>query len=160
MWEHLNALMQYLGMVPAEWFNNLSETQKLTMLPNAVAIVLALVCLYLLALLWRERKVPNIEKVDTELDLKIGENCHDFLVNMLKENSITEKQYRRYCRILKRALPGAMYGGTYSEKVRKLIKVGNLKRKLAWNLNNKIHLPTIGWRIFDKAASKTTSKFR
>src|SRR5258708_7143541 len=147
MWEHLNALMQYLGMVPAEWFNNLSETQKLTMLPNAVAIVLALVCLYLLALLWRERKVPNNEnKRNPETDLMIGEEWHDTLVNLVKEDKLTDVQYRQYCRVMKRILPGAQYGGTYSEALRKLFKVRQTKKHIAWRILNHVHLPTLGWK--------------
>jgi len=160
MWEHVNALMQYLGMVPAEWFNNLSETQKLTMLPNAVSIVLALTCLYLLALLWRD-KVPHIQKETAETDKELGEEWHDILVNWVNNQKLDRHQYKKYCRILKTVLPGAQYGGTYSETIRKVFRTRATKSWIAKRINFGFYKPTLGWLQYLKREQQPRlSKFR
>lgn len=158
--EYWDGLMTKLGMVPAEWYNNLSETQKLTMLPNAVAIVLGLVCLYLLALLWRESKVPHIPNETAETDKELGEEWHDILVNWVNNNKLDRHQYKKYCRILKTVLPGAQYGGTYSGAIRKVFRTRATKSWIAKRINFGYYKPTLGWLAYLKREAKPASKFR
>lgn len=158
--EYFNALMDRLGVVPAEWYNNLSETQKLTMLPNAVAVVLGIVCLYLLALLWRESKVPHIPKETAETDKELGEEWHDILVNWVNNQKLDRQQYKKYCRILKTVLPGAQYGGTYSAAIRKIFNTRSTKSWIAKRINLGFYKPTNGWLLYLKREKQPSSKFR
>src|SRR5579862_2874635 len=109
--EYVNDVLNKLGVVPAEWYTTLNSTQK--------AIFLGLLFLVLVQLIqnllywyirWRDRNVVNVEKEDAELKMKFGEECHDVLVNWVKDQKLTQKQYRMFCRLLRTVFPGALYG--------------------------------------------------
>jgi hypothetical protein len=159
--EYINAMLDKLGLVPAEWYTTLNSTQK--------AIFLGLLFLVLVQLIqnllywyirWRDRNVVNVEKEDAELKMKFGEECHDVLVNWVKDQKLTQKQYRMFCRLLRTVFPGALYGGTYSDRLRRVFKTRQTKLSISQRLLNGFYNPTQGWLNFlKKSQAVKISKF-
>lgn len=155
MKEYFDGLMQTIGKVPTE-FAAMNETQKLIL--SIIVGLLVATWVYNITkwyLTRRAKKVP-FEKGDPAMDLEIAEEWHDFLINRLNAQRITEQQYKRYVRFLK-VLSTDVIPGTWSTRVRDLIKTQRNKRRISYNLLHKIHLPTLGYRIFEKKVRELIS---
>jgi hypothetical protein len=149
MKEYFYGLMQALGKVPTE-FMAMNATQKLII--SIFVGLLVATWTYNTAIWYLKRRASKVpfEKGDPAMDLEVAEEWHDFLLNKVKSERITEKQYNRYCRFLKTLSPDVMWGGPYSTRVRDLLRTQRTKRRIAWNIINQINLPTLGWKIFLK----------
>ena len=95
--------------------------------------------------------MPQIEKEDAETDARLGEEFHDFLVNMANNGNLTRKQYKRACRKLKAAFPGGLYGyGALSEKTRKLFHTQAVKERVTKHLSNGLNKASVGLQAWQR----------
>lgn len=114
--ENIYGLLNTFGVVPAEWYTDLNETQKLVFVTLAgVTLGLATLSLTLLASRWRGKKMPEHSCEERELKKKLADVSHDLLFDALNTNQITPKFYKRMCRDLGVILPD-LHGSPYTEK--------------------------------------------
>ena len=147
--EYFNGLLNSLGLVPAEWYTSMNGTQKAIFLGLSFLVLVQLIQnLLYLYVRWRDRNVVSIEKEDTELKKKFGEECHDILVNWVNEGKLTRMQYKSFCRILKSVFPNLFYGGIYSHRARAILRTRELKKTISQRLLSGFNVPTQGWLSF------------
>lgn len=156
--EYLNAVMTKLSTVPTE-LQSLDDTQKVIFIgASALLMFFAISCTGLLVSRWRAESIMNHEKEDLELDNVIGSSWHDDLVNLVNNNGMTKKQYRKYCRGIKLACPGWLHVGTYGPALQAKFKTQAVKSNIAHRLNYLMAMSTVGWMKYltkEEALSQT-----
>ncbi len=101
--------------------------------------------------------MPNIEKEDAELDARLGEEFHDFLVNMANNGDLTKKQYKRAARKIKATFPGGIYGyGALSLQTRKLFHLQTVKDRILAHQANGFNIPPVGLQAWQRIVAALT----
>lgn len=129
----LERMYNYLGVVPAEWFQQLNDPQKIVFLTltGTVAIFAVIILLLLRS---RGRVTGMDDKIPKELWSDIEDAIHDVIFDKwLVPEKITPKGYKLVCYILEPKLPG-LRGKLYTEAARKIMKVRSHKYNAAQNV--------------------------
>lgn len=127
-------LTNYLGVVPADWFQQLNDPQKIVFLTLTSTVVLFAVII--LGLLRSRGRVTGMnDRIPMALWISIGDKIHDELFdNWLIPDKITPKQYKFICRLLEPKIPG-MAGKLYTPAARKIMRERSQKYNAAQRIN-------------------------
>lgn len=131
----LERTINYLGVVPAEWFQQLNDPQKIVFLTlTGTVAIFAAIILLLLRSRGRVTGMSN-DRIPMELWTKLADVVHDELFdNWLVPEKITPKQYKLLCRTIEPKIPG-MVGKLYTPAARKIMKERSQKYNSAQRIN-------------------------
>ena len=128
-------IINYLGVVPADWYQQLNDPQKVVFVSQTVIVLLfAMIIVWLLRSRGRVTGMPN-DRIPRELWVALADKIHDELFdNWLMPDRITPKQYKFLCRLLEPKIPG-LVGKLYTPAARKIMRERSQKYNAAQRIN-------------------------